>query len=133
MPGAFLLLNTLYLARTGVLFLFVVTTLAKSMEVWRRSVHDTTLSLLYTNIERKKRRRAIAINSAVVKPVSEVAASVLLLVGSTLSYKSATIVATIVWMGSTIALLRLLKRTGNRKRLRLATTSTSTTTSVVRP
>ncbi len=72
MPVSLTILAAIIVFSTGAFFLLVILTLAKSLEIWRRSVHDTTLNLLYTNIERENRRTAIAVNSAVVKPMAEV-------------------------------------------------------------
>lgn len=120
MPTAFLLLNFLFVVGSGILFLFVIMTCARSVETWRRSVHDTTINLLYTKIERSKRRRAIAINSAIVKPLAEVFASTVLFIGSVVAHKSLILVSTAVWLFATISLLRLLatvKRSAPNKEL----------------
>ncbi len=116
MPVSFILLNALFIAGSGALFLLVVTTLAKSLEVWRRSVHDTTLNFLYTKIERSKRRSTIALNSAVVKPLAEVFASLILLVGSVYWHKSLILFATVTWILAAVALLRLIAVQGRRVR-----------------
>jgi hypothetical protein len=108
MPLTLLILSVMLILGTGAFFLLVVVTLAKSLEIWRRSVHDTTLHHLYTNIERKKRRSAIAFNSAVVKPLAEVGASVALLFGTAAWHTSVGLVALGVWLVATAALLRLL-------------------------
>ncbi len=111
MPTAFVVLNLLYFAGSGILFLFVLTTIAKSLEVWRRSVHDTTLGLLYTHLRREQRRGAIAFNTAVIKPLSEVGASLILLLGTGLVYKSAALLATLLWIAAVLALLVMIRRT----------------------
>lgn len=120
MPIAFLMLNFLFVVGSGIFFLFMVMTFARSVETWRRSVHDTTINLLYTKIERSKRRRAIAINSAIVKPLAEVFASFVLFLGSVFAHKSLILVATGVWLFATISLLRLLasvKQTASKKEM----------------
>lgn len=120
MPTAFLMLNFMFVVGSGILFLFIIMTFARSVETWRRSVHDTTINLLYTKIERSKRRRAIAINSAIVKPLAEVFASLVLFVGSVVAHKSLIILATAVWLFATVSLLRLLatvKRSAPSKEL----------------
>ncbi len=104
----------------GALFLLVILTLAKSLEIWRRSVHDTTLNMLYTKIERHKRRTAIAVNSAVVKPLAEVGASLVLLFGTPFWHKSIVALGLGVWIMATISLLRLVLRTQPRHQTRLA-------------
>lgn len=109
MPIAFLILNCLLVAGGSVAFLMVVTSLAKFTEVWRRSVHDTTLNFLYTKIERAKRRQVIAINSAAVKPLSEVVASLVLLVGSVTIHYTLIIGATVLWLIAAISLLRRVR------------------------
>jgi hypothetical protein len=108
MPVSLTILTAIIVFSTGAFFLLVILTLAKSLEIWRRSVHDTTLNLLYTNIERESRRTAIAVNSAVVKPMAEVGASICLLFGAAFWDKSVVVLGLSVWMVATIALMRLL-------------------------
>ena len=117
MPIALLAFNTLFVLGSGVLFLVVVSTLAKAMEVWRRSVHDTTLGYLYTKIKREKRRRIIAINSALVKPLAEVSVALMLLLGSPALHRMTLLIVTGVWLISTVALLRLIRQTNRKKRM----------------
>jgi ATP/ADP translocase len=120
MPVALLVLNTLFVLGVGILFLTVVTTLAKATEVWRRSVHDTTLGFLYTKIEREKRRSAIAFNSGLVKPLAEVSISLVLLFGSGAVHHSALMIATGLWLLSTVSLFSLIARTERKNELRRA-------------
>ncbi len=115
MPVTLSLLAVFLLTSSTALFAVVVVTMAKSLEIWRRSVHDTTLNLLYTHIARKNRRTAIAINSAVVKPLAEVGASLVLLLGPTYWHQSSVILGLGVWIVATIALLRLVSKTRRRK------------------
>ena len=110
MPVALLALNTLFVFGTGIMFLAVVTTAARSMHVWRRSVHDTTLNLLYTKIDRDKRRSTIAANTAVVKPLSEVSASLVLLFGAIQFHGVVLLGATGLWLLATLVLLRLIHK-----------------------
>lgn len=111
MPIAFVILNSIYLFTDSTVLLFGIMTLAKSFEVWRRSVHDTTLNLLYTNIEREKRRRAIAFNKALVKPLSEVVASLILIVGAGLWSESLALSIAGIWLYATCRLLQLIRQT----------------------
>ena len=115
MPVTLSFLAVFLLAGSAALFTLVVVTMAKSLEIWRRSVHDTTLNLLYTHIARENRRTAIAINSAVVKPLAEVSASLVLLLGSTAWHKSFVVLGLGAWTLATIALLRLVSKTRRRK------------------
>ena len=110
MPATLSILAAIVVFSASTLFLVIVATLAKSLEIWRRSVHDTTLNLLYTNIHRKNRRTAIAVNNGVVKPLAEVGASLVLLFGTALWHKSAFVLALGIWVIATIALLRLLSQ-----------------------
>ena len=119
MPVALLFFNSLFVLGSGVLFLVVVTTLAKAMEVWRRSVHDTTLGYLYTKIKREKRRRTIAFNSGVVKPLAEVSISLVLVFGSATTHRITLLTMTCLWLLATLFLVRLLARTNRRKRRKL--------------
>jgi ATP/ADP translocase len=120
MPVSLLAFNTLFVLGSGVLFLVVVSTLAKMMEVWRRSVHDTALGYLYTKIKREKRRRAIAWNSGLVKPLAEVSVSLVLLFGSGTTHRLTLLAATALWLTSTFALLRLIRKTQRRKKRTVA-------------
>jgi hypothetical protein len=110
MPLGLLLLNSLYAVGAGLLFLLVVATLAKSMEIWRRSAYETTLHLLYTNIDREERRSAIALNSSFVKPLSEAATSMVLLAGTALMHQTTAILATLLWIAAAYGLLYLVQR-----------------------
>lgn len=117
MPVALSILSTAIVFGAGALFLVVVVTLAKSVEVWRRSVHDTTLSMLYTKIERRQRRAAISFNTAVIKPLAEVGASLVLLLGSVAWHKSTLLLAVGIWIIATLALLRLTAQITKKRAL----------------
>jgi ATP/ADP translocase len=121
MPVSLMLFNTMFALGTGIMFLAVVTTLAKVMEVWRRSVHDTTLGYLYTKIKREKRRRVIAINSGLVKPLAEVSVAFVLLFGSTTTHRMTLLIMTGLWLLSTLALIRLIRKTNRKRRIRKPT------------
>jgi len=108
MPLAFLFLNLFVILGTGVLLLFVITTVAKGMDAWRRSAHDTALHFLHTKIERKRRRDVIGVNSALVKPAAEVAASLALMLGARWVHQSLLVAGTIVWLLAVASLLALL-------------------------
>lgn len=110
MPVVLMVLAVVALFSVGAFLTLTLVTVAKSLEIWRRSVHDTTLNLLYTNIERANRRTAIAVNSAAIKPLSEVGASLVLLLGTAVWYKSVVGLGLVVWMLSAIELLRLVTR-----------------------
>ncbi len=105
LPIALLILNTLLVVGVGVAFLFVVSTMAKSMDVWRRSTHSTAVHLLYTNIERKRRRGLIGHNHAFVKPMAEIATSLILLPGILLLDNAVLMIATLVWLLATMKLI----------------------------
>jgi ATP/ADP translocase len=109
MPVALLALNLLMVSGSGVVMLLVITTLAKSMDVWRRSAHDTALQILYTRIERDKRRDVIGFNNAFVKPLAEVAASLVLMLGSWAFHQSLLVIVTLLWLLAIALLLRLLR------------------------
>ena len=125
MPVTLSILALIAVFSVGAFFLLVLLTLAKSLEVWRRSVHDTTLNLLYTKIESHNRRTAIAVNSAVVKPLAEVGASLVLLFGTSAWHKSFAALGLGVWIVATIALLRLVLRTKVGSEPRLGTERTT--------
>ena len=119
MPVALLGFNALFVFGSGMLFLIIVTTFAKATEVWRRSVHDTALGYLYTKIKREKRRRAIALNSGLVKPLAEVSVSLMLLLGSGFLHRLVLLIATGLWLVSTFALLELVRKTRRRKQIQI--------------
>jgi hypothetical protein len=127
MPVTLTALAAISVAGSGAFFLLIILTLAKSLEIWRRSVHDTSLNLLYTFIERKNRRTAIAINSALVKPLAEVGASLVLLLGTVVWHRSVVVVGLVVWIVATLALLRLVTR--RKRRLREMSDSPSQSSS----
>jgi len=110
MPVALSILCMIAVISLGAFLVLVLLTLAKSLEVWRRSVHDTTLNLLYTNIDRRMRRTAIAINTAALKPLAEVGASLVLLLGTTAWQKSVVVIALVLWVIAALALLRLVAK-----------------------
>ena len=120
MPVVFLATGTLFLFGAGITFMMIGTTIAKSMEIWRRSVHDTTLNMLYTKIKRGKRRRAIAINKALVKPLAEVVASLILLAGWAVLDHGVLIGVAMVWLIATLLLLRLVRNLKARRQPHLS-------------
>lgn len=93
---------------TGIVVV-VGATLGKSLEVWRRSVHDTTLNRLYTRIRRENRRLTISLNSGLVKPMSEVMASSVIFLGAAVIYRSFFVAALFVWIIAAVRLIRLVK------------------------
>lgn len=105
LPIALLFLNILFIVGAGVTFLFVVSTISKSMDIWRRSTDSTAVHLLYTNIERKRRRGLIGRNHALIKPMAEIAASLILLPAALVLENSVLIVATLVWIFATLKLI----------------------------
>lgn len=105
LPIALLFLNTLFIIGVGVTFLFVVSTIAKSMDVWRRSTHSTAVHLLYTNVERQQRRGLIGRNHALIKPLAEIAASLILLPAILALENGVLIGATLVWLFATTRLI----------------------------
>ncbi|MDA8562929.1 hypothetical protein N9L06_00595 [Mariniblastus sp.] len=119
MPVALLFFNSLFVLGSSALFLIVITTLAKAMEVWRRSVHDTTLGYLYTKIKREKRRRTIAFNSGLVKPLAEVSIALVLVFGSDTTHRVTLLTMTGLWLLATLFLIRLIRQTNRRKRRKL--------------
>lgn len=111
MPLILAIAGTALVFSPGATFLFLTLTLAKSCEVWRRSVHDTTLNQLYTRIARGKRRWAISFNTALVKPLAEVGASLFILISSPDSLPLMMLVVSFVWILATLSLIRLIRRT----------------------
>jgi len=105
LPIALLLLNTLLVVGVGVTFLFVVSTISKSMDIWRRSTDSTAVHLLYTNIERKRRRGLIGRNHALIKPIAEIVASIILLPALLVFENTVLILATVLWLFATMKLI----------------------------
>ena len=98
MPVILLVVGSLLTIGLGLFVGLAVATTGKSLEFWRRSVHDTTLNRMYTRIRRKKRRKVIAMNSVWVKPLAEVAAALLILFGTSMLYRSTMVVVAILWL-----------------------------------
>lgn len=116
LPVALLFLNLVFIIGVGVTFLFVVSTIAKSMDVWRRSTDSTAVHFLYTNIERKRRRGLIGRNHALIKPVGEIAASVILLPAMLVLENSVLILASVLWLYATLKLIGVVKIIRKRKK-----------------
>ena len=109
MPVGLLLVSLSLTMGVGLLVGLVVATMGKSLEVWRRSVHDTTLNTLYTKIRRQQRRSVIALNSALIKPLSEVSAAVIIFFGAATIYRPAMLVVIVVWIVAVVQLIRLVE------------------------
>lgn len=114
LPTALLLLNVLFVSGVGLgvsmAFTFYITTSAKAMDAWRRSTHDTAIHLLYTSIEKRKRRGLIGHNHGLIKPGSEIAAGLVLVTSSVWFQQTALMTASFVWVAATLAITGLLKR-----------------------
>lgn len=110
MPLAIFVCSIALLLNAGSIVLLVALTLARLFESWRRSVNDTTLNLLYTNIDRAKRRSAIVFNVAFLKPAAEVFASSFLILGSLWVAETIIWAAFVVWIVAGILLLNLVKK-----------------------
>ena len=98
-------------AGVGLVVIFSAATFGKSLDAWRRSVHDTTLNLLYTKIKREERRKTISLNSGVIKPLAEVVASSVILFGAAAIYRPLFFVILIVWIVAAGRLIRLVAKT----------------------
>ena len=109
MPVVLLAVGFSFLVGAGLLIALFASTIGKSLEVWRRSVQDTTINLLYTKIKRDRRRAAIALNSAVVKPMAEVLAAGVIFVGASVVYRPLFIIVLLVWIFAAVRLIRLVK------------------------
>ena len=99
-----------FVAGASLVVVFSAATFGKSLDAWRRSVHDTTLNLLYTKIKREERRGTISLNSGVIKPLSEVVASSVILFGTAAIYRPLFFVVLIVWIFAAARLIRLVVR-----------------------
>jgi hypothetical protein len=115
MPVLLLLVAVTIICSPVVLAVLVFATLGKSLDAWRRSVHDTTLNFLYTRIRRGQRRLAISVNSGLVKPLSEVAAASVIFFGSAIVYRSVLMVVLLVWIFAAIRLIKLVKPSNSVK------------------
>lgn len=111
MPVALILLSGLFWISPTVTVTLIATTAAKSLEAWRRSVHDTTLNLLYTRIKRNSRRFVISLNSGLVKPAAEVVSASVIFFLSAPLYRPILLVVLIVWSIAAIRLVRLVATT----------------------
>ena len=109
MPISLLLVSVAIICSPVVFAVLIFATLGKSLDAWRRSVHDTTLNFLYTRIRRGKRRFAISINSGLVKPLAEVAAACAIFLGSAFLYRTVLMVVLMIWILAAWKLIRLVK------------------------
>ena len=100
-----------FVAGAGLLIVFAAATFGKSLEAWRRSVHDTTINVLYTKIERGKRRGTISLNNGVIKPLAEVVASSVILFGAATVYRPLFFVVLAIWILAASQLVRLARST----------------------
>lgn len=116
MPIGVSLFATVFFFGAAPLVLLIATTGAKAMDSWRRSIHDTSINLLYTRIMRGNRRRAISINNGLIKPISEVAAAIVIYVGALQIHRPLLVIVTIVWLFSAIKLCRLIR--ANKKQMK---------------
>ena len=98
-------------AGASLVVVFAAATFGKSLDAWRRSVHDTTLNLLYTKIKREERRGTISLNSGVIKPLAEVAASAVIFFGAATIYRPLFFVVLIIWILAGVQLIRLVAKT----------------------
>ena len=115
-----------FVVGAGLLVVFAAATFGKSLEAWRRSVHDTTINVLYTKIEREKRRGTISLNNGVIKPLSEVLASSVILFGAATVYRPLFFVVLGIWILAASQLVRLAGST-RRKALSANTPQRNTT------
>ena len=102
-----------FVVGAGLLIVFAAATFGKSLEAWRRSVHDTTINVLYTKIERGKRRATISLNNGVIKPLSEVLASSVILFGAATVYRPLFFVVLAIWI---LAASKLIQLAGSTRR-----------------
>jgi ATP/ADP translocase len=100
----------------GLFAALLATTVGKSVEVWRRSVHDTTLNLLYTRIPRGERRSTISLNNGFIKPVAEVIASSVIFLGAAAVYRPLFLIALVIWILAAVRLIRLVNLSRTAKK-----------------
>ena len=116
LPAMLLLLNLIFVAGGGigmsVAFLFYVATSAKAMDTWRRSTHDTAVHLLYTSVEKKKRRGMIGRNQGLVKPTAEIAAGIVLVTSPFWIQQIVLVGASLVWLFTTLVIIGIVKTRG---------------------
>ena len=77
---------------------------------------DTTINALYTKIERRKRRGTISLNNGVIKPLSEVLASSVILFGAATVYRPLFFVALGIWILAASQLVRLAGSTRRKSK-----------------
>ena len=111
MPVLLLGVAFTFVAGASLMIVFSAATFGKSLDAWRRSVHDTTLNLLYTKIKREERRGTISLNSGVIKPLSEVVASSVILFGAAAIYRPLFFVVLTIWILAAARLIRLVSTT----------------------
>ncbi len=113
LPTMLLLLNVVFVSGGSIGFgmaaLFYISTFAKGMDTWRRSTHDTAIHLLYTSVEKRKRRGLIGHNHGLVKPGGEIVAGIVLVTCSIWVQHAVLIVASLVWLFATLVLIGIIK------------------------
>ena len=97
-----------FVVGASLVIVFSAATFGKSLDAWRRSVHDTTLNLLYTKIKRDERRGTISLNNGVIKPLSEVVASSVILFGAAAIYRPLFFAVLMIWILAAVQLIRLV-------------------------
>lgn len=115
MPIGVSLFATVFFFAAAPLVLLFATTGAKALDSWRRSIHDTSLNLLYTRIKRARRREVISINNGIVKPISEVAAASAIYFGALQFHRPLLVISIVVWL---FAAKNLLSLTSSIKKTR---------------
>ena len=108
MPVLLIAVAFSFVAGASLVVVFAAATFGKSLDAWRRSVHDTTLNLLYTKIQREERRGTISLSNGVIKPLSEVVASSVILFGAAAIYRPMFFVILVVWIVAAVRLIRLV-------------------------
>ncbi len=111
MPAMLLFVSVSIFLSPSVVIVLVFATIGKSLDAWRRSVHDTTLNFLYTRIRRGQRRFAISLNSGLIKPLAEVAAASVIFLGTPVAYRSVLAAVLLLWVFAGYRLVRLVKST----------------------
>ena len=122
LPAMLLILNFLFIGGEGiglsVAFLFYIATSAKAMDTWRRSTHDTAIHLLYTSVEKKKRRGMIGRNQGLVKPTAEIAAGIVLVTSPFWIQHIILIAASVAWLFTTLVIIGIVRTRGRWRKMK---------------
>ena len=111
LPAAILVGASLSVVAASPFFLFVALTLSKGTDLWRRSLFDPAIQLVYWPLEKTARRQAITFVAGMAKPFSEaLAASAVVLFTLYFAPQRLSVVVILVTLVWVVVCVRLASR-----------------------